>query len=234
MSAADRRRPLPGPALLSGPLLAAVLLLSACSAPEDAPGPASGSSGSSPTASAVEEQDEDGSSAGATAAPSVPAASSGSSRPGSAPAASGGSALRDCDPVDLDLALGGTDSGAGSIDRTIVLANRGRVACSISGAPVVHMVDADVQPLGPDATGSGAPTPVLRLPVGGSLSAVVRIVNVGEDGGPLGDRCTPATGAALIVETADRRRGDPLEGAFRGCREPDVATMAVTPWRLDG
>jgi hypothetical protein len=212
----------PGFVFLVGGL---ALLLAACGTPsqrQDGPAPSGGTPTASATAftTATPVADATTEPAGGESSPDSTSEPSSTPRP-----------LRTCAPEVLDVVLGSTDSGAGSIDQTVVVTNRGPRTCTISGAPTARLISAAEDQLGAAATGSGASGPVVRLAPGGAATTVVRIVHVGEDGGPLGTRCTPQPAVALAIDSDVYARYDRLDGDFRGCAEPDVPYMAVSPFR---
>lgn len=135
--------------------------------------------------------------------------------------------IRQCSGPSLDIRLASTDSGAGNIDYEIAFTNRGPGTCTVSGAPRVSVVGADGNPLGQEATGTGAEGPLVRLRPGTSATTAVRAVNVGTDGGPLGDRCTPKAGVALAVDAPNSGRYEQVPVSVRGCAEKDVSFLTV-------
>lgn len=208
-------------ALRSLAIGAAVLALAGCTS---APAPSGDASSPVPSSST-------------TAAPAGPTASTtpsaggaaGGSPTASAPAT--GAAVRTCAPEAVDVALAGRDAGAGNIDWTVRLTNRGARPCTVSGAPTARLLTPADEQLGAPATGSGTAGPTVRLEPGAAATTVVRIVNVGEDGGLLAGRCTPQRAVALAVDSDVIGRYDRLDGAFRGCAETGVPYMTVSPFR---
>jgi hypothetical protein len=206
-----------------------VLLLAACGTPSGgADGSATPAGTATPSASAGTTATP---ATETTTAPAGPGGGTGSTAGPTATPAPTAQPIATCAPEALDLVLGGTDSGAGSIDYTVVLTNRGPRPCTISGAPTARLLSVAEDQLGAEATGSGASGPTVRLAPGGAATTVVRIVNVGQDGGPLGDRCTPQPAVALAIDSDVYGRYDRLDGDFRGCAEAGLPYMSVTPFR---
>jgi hypothetical protein len=226
MRAAPRLpRFVPVRALLLAPLLLLPLLVGGCAQDDDAAPAESSSRGAARSATPT--------TATPTAAAPTEAAATpdgGSSVPAPTASASGGakpSAITNCGGPTLDLSIASRDSGAGHIDYTIAFTNRGRTACRVSGAPRAYLIDRNGDQLGREADGTGAEGPFVRLAPGRSATTVVQVVNVGTDGGPLGDTCTPEQGVAIAIDAPNYDRYEQLPADVRGCRETDVSFLAV-------
>lgn len=140
-------------------LLAAVIALAACAAPSrGAPeGPVIGPSPAA-TPSSV--------------APSTPA----EEPPTTGPGTDGGDPDR-CTTAELTGSLTDGDAGAGSRFATLVLTNTG--TCELTGFPgVSYVAGEDGHQVGPAAAMDGERGGAVRLDVGGSAGAALRLVNV--------------------------------------------------------
>ena len=138
---------------------------------------------------------------GTTPPPSSPSATA-TATPTSTPT---GSASTDpdappdqCPDAALRVAVEDEDAGAGNISYRIAFTNAGDAACSLRGYPGVSVVGrGNGTQLGqPAERTEGAEVTTVRLEPGATVYAPLRAVNIGDDGGPLGDACPtePADG----------------------------------------
>jgi len=89
---------------------------------------------------------------------------------------------------------------AGHVNSIVVFTNTGSASCELRGAPGVSVVDANGTQLGEAAeqVDDDAP-PTITIEPGGTAVADLSSVNIGSDGGPLGDQCPTVSGAAYLV-----------------------------------
>ncbi|GAA2681138.1 MULTISPECIES: DUF4232 domain-containing protein [Actinosynnema] len=84
-----------------------------------------------------------------------------------------------CRAAGLDIAFGEVQGTAGTTYREIALVNRGLRPCALRGFPGVSYVDQQGDQVGPAAERVGGPGEVLVLPRGGTATADVGFVRVG-------------------------------------------------------
>lgn len=113
-----------------------------------------------------------------TSAPPVPAAPTTTPSTGAAPVT--GERVGRCTTAELTGSLAGGDAGAGSRFATLVLTNTGTRTCELTGFPGVSYVTGDDgRQVGPAAAMDGERGGRVRLAVGGSAGAALRMVDVG-------------------------------------------------------
>ncbi|MHA6782820.1 DUF4232 domain-containing protein [Pseudonocardia saturnea] len=114
---------------------------------------------------------------------------------GEPPTTSPGSGNPDrCTTAELAGSLTDGDAGAGSRFATLVLTNTGTRTCELTGFPgVSYVAGADGHQVGPAAAMDGERGGAVRLGVGGSAGAPLRLVNVA-DYDPAACMPTPVTG----------------------------------------
>ncbi|MGW9630239.1 DUF4232 domain-containing protein [Agromyces sp. NPDC055520] len=141
------------------------------------------------------------------ATPTTPPATSTTPSPtASAPASPSPSASVDpdapagqCTDDALEVAVLYVDSGAGSLDYSVVFTNTGSDSCELRGAPGVSVVDASGVQIGEAAGRLGDDDPpTLTLEPGASVAAALNAVNIDPDGGPLDD-CPVVQGSDYLV-----------------------------------
>jgi hypothetical protein len=85
-----------------------------------------------------------------------------------------------CTTGELAASLGEADAGAGSVFRTLVFTNTGSRTCELGGFPgVSYVAGEDGHQVGPAAEMSGERGGDVRMGVGGTAGAQLRLVNVG-------------------------------------------------------
>lgn len=132
--------------------------------PDDSPTPdQSGAAGSTPSAEP---------SAGPSAGTSATSGPETAATP--APAAAGAG----CPASQLTLSLGPVQGAAGTEYQPLRLRNRGP-ACTLIGYPGVSLLAADGHQIGGPAERAGPPAVPVRLPTGGTATAVLSIANAG-------------------------------------------------------
>jgi hypothetical protein len=93
----------------------------------------------------------------------------------------------DDDALKVSVAPAAGGGAAGSIGYEVTFTNTGSASCVLDGYPGVSVVGhGDGTQLGPAADRVGdSPKPVQLAAAGGSVSAPLRVTNIGKDGGPL-------------------------------------------------
>lgn len=113
-----------------------------------------------------------------TSAPPVPAAPTTAPSTGAPPVTNEG--VDRCTTAELTGSLADGDAGAGSRFATLVLTNTGTRTCELTGFPGVSYVTGDDgRQVGPAAAMDGERGGPVRLGVGGSAGAALRMVDVG-------------------------------------------------------
>lgn len=188
---------------LLAPAFAAALLLAGCSA-------SPGGGGDTPSPSS---------------APETPTESPTPTPTGSATADPDAPADQ-CPDAALKVTVENSDAGAGSVFYSIVFTNTGSSECSLRGFPGVSVVGkGNGTQLGEAAQRQPGATPTdVKLGPGGTAVATLQSVNIGDDGGPLGDACP--------TEAADGWRIYPphsFEAVFVQAQGLTACT-GTTPW----
>ncbi|WP_345482013.1 DUF4232 domain-containing protein [Amnibacterium soli] len=193
-------RVLPGAALVA----AALLALTGCgsqateetASPSVTVAPTTSAPPASPTASA---------SATASATPDAPE----TEEPTAAPVETGGGAPAgqcsdDALGIRIDRAPDG--GGAGSEYYQVVFTNTGGSTCALRGTPGVSVVgNGDGTQLGKPAARDQAGVRTVRLGIGLSVAAPLKVVNIGTDGGPL-EGCSVQRGDGYRVYAPHSRK----------------------------
>ena len=134
---------------------------------------------------------------------------------GSAPRLPGSTPM--CTTAQLSARLGGGDAGAGNLYRYLVLTNRGRTTCHLTGFPGVSLLDAHGRQIGPAATREhNSYAPVVLRP-GASASDTIHTIN--HQG-----TCLP-TSAKLRVYPPGNRAALVFPGLVTNCHHQ----FSVTP-----
>ncbi|MDN5915788.1 MAG: DUF4232 domain-containing protein [Pseudonocardia sp.] len=93
--------------------------------------------------------------------------------------AGGGGDPARCTTAELKGSLGPADGAAGSVNQTLILTNVGSRTCSLRGFPgVSYVAGENGAQVGPAAAMSGPRGDDVRLGVGGSAGAAMKLVNV--------------------------------------------------------
>ncbi len=90
-------------------------------------------------------------------------------------------------------------AGAGNLEYAVVFRNTGDTPCELRGFPGVSVVSGGAQVGASAEETSGAAVETITIEPGASISAPLRAVNVGDNGGPLGDACQATTGDAWQI-----------------------------------
>lgn len=185
------------------PFVAIALLLSACA-----------SGGGTPTASPTPSP---------TASPSPTPTQSPQPTDPNAPA---GQCADDALRVSVEPSPEG--GSAGHVNSIIVFTNTGSTSCELRGAPGVSVLDANGTQLGEAAeqVDDDAP-PTITIEPGGTAVADLSSVNIGSDGGPLGDQCPVVTAAAYLVYPPHSFTAVEVPADVPAC-ESDAPWMTVT------
>lgn len=173
---------------------------------------------------------------GTASAPSTPAASSGSGS--AAPADPDPNApAGQCANADLGVSIAIADGGggAGSEYYNILFTNTGGSSCALRGTPGVSVVgDENGTQLGKPADRIETGVQTIRLGVGESVAAPLKVVNIGTDGGPL-EGCTVQKGDGYRVYPPHSKQSifvkDP--SAVACVRGPSFMTVSPVMRRTD-
>ncbi len=84
-----------------------------------------------------------------------------------------------CKSADLNIAFGRTEGAAGTVYREVLFTNRAIATCVLQGFPGVSYVDADGNQVGTAAVRDGEGGPLLTLPHGTTVLAVVGFAQIG-------------------------------------------------------
>jgi hypothetical protein len=138
-----------------------------------------------------------------TSSPAPTASASSSPTPSASPAPTDPNApAGQCADDALEVTVQPSPDGgsAGHVNSIVVFTNTGSASCELRGAPGVSVVDANGTQLGEAAeqVEDDAP-PTITLAPGGTAVAALSSVNIGTDGGPLGDKCPTVAGAGYVV-----------------------------------
>ena len=178
----------------------------------------------------------------ATPATSAPAASpsatatataSASSSPttSSAPAADSGTPADQCpdDAIGVAITVADGGGGAGSEYYNVLFTNTGGATCVLRGTPGVSVVGkGNGSQLGPAADRVQTGVKSLRLAVGETVAAPLKIVNIGTDGGPLDD-CRVASGDGYRVYPPHSKRAFLVRNADAAACADGPVFMTVSP-----
>jgi len=198
------------------------------------PGPAAGgAAGGSAAATPTAELDVDLSSAPPADAASGGSSGSPSSIPGaSGSAGSGSTAPKACTQAALRVDVVQGDSGAGNEVREIVLTNESDVTCTLRGAPEVFVLDVDGSQIGRAAEPTGQAVTTARIRPHGAARATLTSVNIGTDGGPLGESCAPVDGNGYAITAPGSTRFTTVEHGVPACTG-DQVWMRISPVVVD-
>ncbi len=135
-------------------------------------------------------------SGGGMAGTSSPSSSPSPSDTSTASSSSGSGATDDdvatCEAGDLQATATQGDSSAGHVHYDLTFTNSSDDPCRLSGFPGVSVVAGgegeQIGAAAEHADDEGEPTVLIP---GGTAHATIEAVNIGDDGGPLGDSCTP-------------------------------------------
>lgn len=206
-------------------LLAAPLLLSACSdaGTGEAPGTSAGSASSAPTSAAPPPLSASPSPSLTSSAPSS-SASAPSTSTADAPAAGA------CTTDQLDVAVAPSEGGgaAGSTYEAITFTNTGSASCTLEGYPGVSAVAGDDgEQVGAAAVRdkSGTTTSV-ELAAGGEAYALLQ---VSEAGNYDADECEPTTPRGYRVYPLGETAAAFAPGDVEACASDDVTLLTVGP-----
>ncbi|WP_210480529.1 DUF4232 domain-containing protein [Naasia sp. SYSU D00948] len=128
-----------------------------------------------------------------TTSPTSPPTSAPPSTPTPSPTETG--PADQCPDDALQITVGEGDPGAGNIGYDITFTNTGSAPCTLRGFPGVSVVgDGNGTQLGQPADRTDARVEDVRIAPGGTAVAPLQAVDIGSDGGPLGDECPTTTG----------------------------------------
>lgn len=131
-----------------------------------------------------------------------------------------------CTTAELTTGLGAADAGAGSVFRALIFTNTGSRTCALRGFPrVSYVAGDDGHQVGPAAEMSGDRGGEVRMGVGGSAAAALRLVDVRNDDEAV-CRPTPVRGLRIYPPGDTASRFVPMEGT--GCAgTPPGAQLSV-------
>ena len=130
-----------------------------------------------------------------------------------------------CTTPGLVVWLNTTGNGAaGSVYYHLEFTNLSGGACSLSGYPGVSAVDLAGHGVGSPASRSPSLVRPITLATGGTASAVLRIVAVGNYPS---SRCNPTSAAGLLVYPPNQRASKVVPFPLRACAKTGVAYLAV-------
>lgn len=224
--------------ILSSAAAAAVLLVALTGCGSQATGPTASPTvtvapaSAAPTATATSATPQPS----ASASVPTPAASSGSGS--AAPADPDPNApAGQCANADLGVSIAIADGGggAGSEYYNILFTNTGGSSCALRGTPGVSVVgDENGTQLGKPADRIETGVQTIRLGVGESVAAPLKVVNIGTDGGPL-EGCTVQKGDGYRVYPPHSKQSifvkDP--SAVACVRGPSFMTVSPVMRRTD-
>jgi hypothetical protein len=204
-------------------LLPVVLVLSGCAEPAPATSSASSGPGVILDAEVSPAPTPDGGSASDAATPGAESSGSESGSGGAAPRCAQ-------DGLRIDVVQG--DSGAGSVGREIVFTNETDSPCTLRGAPEVFVVDSEGSQVGRAAVPTGQAATTARIRPHGAARATLTSVNIGRDGGPLGESCAPVDGDGYAVTAPGSTRFTYVKEGVPACTG-DQVWMKVGPVVID-
>jgi hypothetical protein len=126
-----------------------------------------------------------------------------------------------CATSQLTAALGGGDAGAGQLYRYLVITNRSRSTCHLTGYPGLSLLDAKGRQIGPAATRDPRTYGAVVLRPGASASDTIHTVNR-QTSNP--GECLPAS-AELRVYPPGNRDALVIRGSVTNCDH----LLTVTP-----
>ena len=122
------------------------------------------------------------------------------------------------------------DAAAGNIGYTITLTNATNDECTLDGHPGVSAVgQGDGTQIGNSATRTDQPTRKVTLAPGAAATATLRVTNIGDDGGPLGDACTPvAADGWRIYPPGSTDSIFVAQDGLKACTEKDADWLTIS------
>jgi len=212
-------------------ILPLVVGLAGCAEPRPAaPGAAAG--GSAATTPTTQLDADLSTSSPTAAAPGDSSASPSSAPRTSASSGSGSAAPKACKQAALRVDVVQGDSGAGNETREIVFTNESDVTCTLRGAPDVFVLDADGSQVGRAAEPTGQAVTTARIRPHGAARATLTSVNIGTDGGPLGEACAPVDGNGYAVTAPGSTRFTTVKHGVPACTG-DQVWMRISPVVVD-
>jgi hypothetical protein len=211
----------------------AALMLAACSSPasetSDGSSPAQSSAesaGSGDSAEAARAEQPTGSQAGSDQGNPAEAKDAGDSTS----AKSTPKSTPKCTAADLKTTVAQGDSSAGHLHFTITFTNAGDQACKLSGHPGVSAVgDDDGTQIGDSATRKGKVGRAAVLIPNAHATADIQAVNIGEDGGPIGESCQPSPADGWRIYPPGSKASVFVEqDGLRACANKDVDWLSVS------
>ncbi|MEO7348499.1 MAG: DUF4232 domain-containing protein [Terrimesophilobacter sp.] len=133
-----------------------------------------------------------------------------------------------CLTANIAVSVAEADASAGHLHYVVTFTNKGE-ACVLKGFPTFQ-VTRDGAPLGLVAEDDSSAVPALvTLAAGGTAVAALTAINLGFDGGPLGDACAILEGNAVSVTPPHSTIAIPVTPLnFMACAN-DVPWMTIGP-----
>lgn len=135
-----------------------------------------------------------------------------------------------CTADSLQTTVEQGDSAAGELGYTISFTNTSYQACSLDGHPGVSAVgDHDGSQIGASATREGESEKSVVLIPNGHATATVQAVNIGDNGGPLGDSCDPVPADGWRIYPPGSKKSVYVEqDGLMACASDDVDWLKVS------
>lgn len=137
-----------------------------------------------------------------------------------------------CSTSGLDIWFNNEGGGgtAGSVFYKLEFTNLSGHACTLKGFPVATAVDLKGHRLGSAASHEGSEGPVVKLAVGASAAAVLRIVEAGNFSP---SDCHPVTAAGLRVRPPGQTASRLVPFPFEACAKVGHSNLAVRAVRSE-
>lgn len=134
-----------------------------------------------------------------------------------------------CSDIGVSVVVADGGGGAGNEEYNVLFTNTGGTACALRGTPGVSVVGGgNGAQLGAAASRIQTGVTTLTVPVGGTVAAPLRIVNIGTDGGPL-DGCTVRKGDGYRVYPPHSTRSFLAQDPSAVACSPGPSFMTVGP-----
>lgn len=135
-----------------------------------------------------------------------------------------------CTAGSLQTTVEQGDSAAGELGYTISFTNTSDQACSLDGHPGVSAVgNDDGSQIGASATREGESAKSVVLIPNGHATAAVQAVNIGDNGGPLGDSCDPVAADGWRIYPPGSKKSVYVEqNGLMACANDDVDWLKVS------
>ena len=168
--------------------------------------------------------------ASASPTPSALPSVSASATASTAPAGGAGAPAGQCpdDDLGVQVAVADDGGGAGSEYYDVLFTNVGGSTCVLRGTPGVSVIGSGGAQLGPAADRIQTGVKTVRLAVGETVAAPLKVVNIGTDGGPL-DGCRAVKGTGYRVYAPHSTKAVTVEDADAVACADGPVFMTVSP-----